>query len=215
MLDPITTAILAGIAMGAKAVGEKALVDAYAALRTLIRRKYGANSELEKSIQSVEVNPASQARRHVLQEEVYRARAADDPELKAAARRLGTLIINRPNGSQVVQTIENGGWIVGRDVNVGPGGSFVGGDWNQSVNVDPYSSKTNFGCAFMTLGFIVAIAGFAYGAFTVYELSNEELTWESDRGMPPEFLVAGGLFLAGIVLAFIGKIIDDTLTRRR
>ena len=61
-MDPITLAILAGIAAGAGKVGGELVVDAYGSLKELLKRKFGAESKLVKATEDVEANPGSKGR---------------------------------------------------------------------------------------------------------------------------------------------------------
>jgi hypothetical protein len=83
-VDPITTAVLAALG----SVGQSAVKDAYGALKTLIARKFGADSRLSQAVQDLESKPESGARRAVLEEEVASAGAETDAEILAAARGL-------------------------------------------------------------------------------------------------------------------------------
>ena len=62
-MDPITTAILAAIAVGvlsaATKVGEKVVVDSYNKLKELIKEKFGSESAVIKAVKELETNPKS------------------------------------------------------------------------------------------------------------------------------------------------------------
>jgi hypothetical protein len=92
MMDPITTAIVAALAAGAAAgateVGKQAIADAYDGLKTVIRRKWGAQSELAQAVDSLESNPDSAGRQEVLAEEVAAAQADQDADIVAALQAL-------------------------------------------------------------------------------------------------------------------------------
>jgi hypothetical protein len=128
-MDPITTAILAGIAAGATSVSKNALTDAYSALRELIRRRYGHHNALDKAVQDVEANPDSEGRRIVLKEEVTRAGANRVPELVTAAERVSTAVEASGDGAQIVQNIQAGHWINTGQIVVKDGSAFVAGDF--------------------------------------------------------------------------------------
>lgn len=91
-MDPITTVILAalvaGVTAGAKDVGKKAIVDAYAGLKFVIKKKYGAQSDLNEAVEKLESKPDSDARQALLQEEVAATRADQDDEVLAAVKAL-------------------------------------------------------------------------------------------------------------------------------
>jgi hypothetical protein len=225
-MDPITAAILAGLASGATKVGERSLTDAYSLLRRLIQRKYGSNSDLDRAVQSVEANPNSASRRNVLEESIGIAGATRDRELLEAADRVLRQVDSLPQGRQLIQTIQAGRWVVAGDINVGPGGAFLAGDYHSTISVDEFSSKTNFGCAFKTIGIAIALAGFAWAAYSMVEWISampdlgDTPSWEQDPlgevEFPPGGFVEGAaLFFVGLVFTIIAKLIDETLSRRR
>ncbi len=91
-MDPITTTILAalvaGVAAGATEVGKKAIVDAYEGLKTIIKGKFGDQSDLAQAVQKLEDKPDSEGRKVTLQEEVEAAQADKDAEILAAVQAL-------------------------------------------------------------------------------------------------------------------------------
>jgi hypothetical protein len=82
----ILAVIGAGIARGAETVGEKLLVDAYNGLKTLLKKKFGGDSDVVRAVDDLEARPDSVARKGVLHEEITRAKAAEDPEIQKAAQ---------------------------------------------------------------------------------------------------------------------------------
>jgi hypothetical protein len=104
VMDPITTAIMAAIASGVSKVGEQAVVDAYAKLKDLLKKKFGAKSEVVKAVKGVEAKPDSAARKEVLKEEVAAVKADKDPEMLQAAQMLLKAIKAKPGGDQIIQT---------------------------------------------------------------------------------------------------------------
>ena len=102
-MDPITLAIVAAVTAGVTKVGEQVIVDAYAALKAVLQRKFGAQSEVAKAVEGVEARPDSQSRKGTLQEEVAASRADQDPEVLAAAQALLEKIKAQPNGARIVQ----------------------------------------------------------------------------------------------------------------
>ena len=84
-MDPITTALFAAIAAGAISgatkVGEQVIVDAYAKLKELLWKKFGAKSKVVKAVKELEANPKSAARKEVVKEEVTAVKADQDKEL--------------------------------------------------------------------------------------------------------------------------------------
>lgn len=106
-MDPITAAIgaalAAGAVSGAKKVGEQAIPDAYAKLKELLEKKFGAKSKVTSAVKDLEANPKSEARKAVLKEEVADARADKDADLVQAAQALLQAIKAQPGGEQIVQ----------------------------------------------------------------------------------------------------------------
>ncbi|HZD55247.1 MAG TPA: hypothetical protein VE136_00880 [Anaerolineales bacterium] len=106
-MDPITTAIVAGITAGigpgVTEASKKAIVDAYDGLKGLIRRKFGDRSELAEAVDKLEQRPDSAGRKETLKEEVERANAEKDPEVLAAAQALLEKIQAQPGGEQHIQ----------------------------------------------------------------------------------------------------------------
>ena len=106
-MDPITTAILAAISAGAVSgatkVGEKAIVDTYAKLKELLKKKFGSNSHIIKAVKDLETQPNSTARKEVVKEEITAARANQDKEILKTAEALLKIIKAKPDGAQLIQ----------------------------------------------------------------------------------------------------------------
>lgn len=82
-MDPISVivaALAAGAAAGVKPTAEQAIKDAYAGLKGFIQRKWG-----QVNVSQLEANPASEARRTVVKEDLAQAEAGTDRELLALA----------------------------------------------------------------------------------------------------------------------------------
>jgi Het-E N-terminal domain len=111
-MDPITTAIVAaitaGAATGATDVAKKTIVDGYEALKALVKKKFGGNSEVADAIEKLQTKPDSAGRRETLAEEVKASKAAEEPDLLAAARLLLESIKGMPNGEQHIQQVAQG-----------------------------------------------------------------------------------------------------------
>ena len=107
-MDPITTAIVAalaaGVTTGVTEVGKKTIVDAYNALKAILKRKLGQDSELLMAIQSLETKPDSVGRKTMVQEEVAATKADQDPEILGTAQSLLDKIEARSGGEKHVQT---------------------------------------------------------------------------------------------------------------
>ena len=106
-MEPVTTAIVAavaaGIAKSAGSVGEKVLVDSYAALKALLKRKFGGDSKLVKAVDDLEAKPDSDGRKLTLKEEVGDAKADEDPEIRQAAQTVLDQLEAQPGGQQHIQ----------------------------------------------------------------------------------------------------------------
>ena len=106
-MDPISAAIVAALAAGVTGgttkVAQQAIVDAYATLKSLLKRKFGDQSELVKSVESLEVKPNSSARKDLLKEEVVAAKADQDSDVLKAAQDLLDKISTQPGGEQHIQ----------------------------------------------------------------------------------------------------------------
>ena len=88
MIDQIVAAMLGGIAASAGKVASQAVEEAYGALKKLLTRKLGENSEAVEAVAKLEAKPDSEGRKATVAEELAAAKVADDPELAAAAQRL-------------------------------------------------------------------------------------------------------------------------------
>jgi hypothetical protein len=106
-MDPITAAIIAAMAAGAVSgvtkVAEQAITDAYAKLKELLGKKFGAKSKVITAVKELETSPTSDARRAVLKEEVAGAKADKDADLVKAAQALLKVIKAQPGGEQIIQ----------------------------------------------------------------------------------------------------------------
>ena len=106
-MDPITTAVVAALAAGAASgtstVAEQAVSDAYTQFKKILARNFGKSSELVKSVEHLEENPASEGRKLQLSE-AAKAQAQTQPDvLQAAQALLDTIKTEQPNGERIVQ----------------------------------------------------------------------------------------------------------------
>jgi hypothetical protein len=108
-MDPITMAIVAALTAGAISgltdVGKQTITDAYTALKNLLKKKFGHQSEISKAAEGVETRPDSAGRQSVLHEEIVAAHADQDPELLKAAQEILNRISSQPGGNQYIQNI--------------------------------------------------------------------------------------------------------------
>ena len=95
MVEPITTsivtALVAGAAAGLKPTVSQAVKDGYEGLKALIKRKYSA-----VSIDQLEANPTSKARRAVVEEDLQKTDAEKDPEVLQQVKALLDAIQSQP-----------------------------------------------------------------------------------------------------------------------
>ena len=118
-MDPITAAIVAAVAAGAAKVGGQAVADAYAGLKALLKRKFGAESKVVKATEEVEANPQSKSRPATLSEEVTAAKVDQDPEILKAAEALLAKLKDAPGGQTILnQTVSGSGHIFSGTGNV-------------------------------------------------------------------------------------------------
>jgi hypothetical protein len=88
-MEPVTTAILGAIAAGATAgltdTAKKAIGDAYAGLKALLKRKFGGSSKVVEAVEKLEDDPESAGWKETVGKEAAKAGANQDQELIAAA----------------------------------------------------------------------------------------------------------------------------------
>ena len=111
-MDPITAAIVAalsaGAASGATDVAKKMIVDGYEALKSLLKKKFGGNSDAADALDKLQAKPDSEGRQKTLAEELGAENAASDPELMIAARSLLELVKALPHGEQHILHVAKG-----------------------------------------------------------------------------------------------------------
>ncbi len=101
-MDLITTAIVAALSAGAISglteVSKTAVTDAYHTLKDLLIKKFGASSEVVRSIDRLEAKPESAGRQETLQEEIVTVNAEQDHEVLAAAKHVLALVHSQQVG---------------------------------------------------------------------------------------------------------------------
>ena len=102
-MDPITTAVLAAVVK----LADPVVRDGYDALKSLIARKFGNDSQLATAVQQLEAKPESEARKAVVQEEVATAGADRDAEILSVAQALLEQV-KTAHGDQVVNQAVQG-----------------------------------------------------------------------------------------------------------
>lgn len=127
-MDPITTAFVAALTVGATSGitdTAKALIsDAYQGLKSLLSKKFGHESSLVKSIEVLEAKPTAVGRQQTLDEEIIDAGANCDQDIVQAAQQLLNLVQTQQGGELHIQHI------------VGNYNAVVQGTGNATVNVN-------------------------------------------------------------------------------
>ena len=124
-MDPITLALASAAVAGIAKIGEKAIVDAYEALKALLKAKYGPAHKIVKAAEEVEANPASKTRPGTLNEEIVSAGADQDAELLKAAEELLAKLKSSPAGQTIVNQVISGN------------NNYVSGTGNLTVHNNP------------------------------------------------------------------------------
>jgi hypothetical protein len=109
IMSAIAAALAAGAATGATDTAKKAITDAYDGLKSIIKKKFGSDSEAVHAIDKLEAKPDSEGRRLTLSEELETIDAGSDPELTAAAQSLLELIRALPKGETHIQSAQGTG----------------------------------------------------------------------------------------------------------
>lgn len=124
-MDIITTAIVSALTAGVKKAGETSLVDAYNALKNMIKKKFGEKNAVSEAVDGLETRPESEGRRITLQEEISQVGADNDQEIVSGAEKLLDLIKSMPKGDDIIGS-----------VTVGDRGAFVKGNANVTATGD-------------------------------------------------------------------------------
>jgi hypothetical protein len=130
-VDPITTAIVAALPALASNLVKSSVNDAYAALKAIIRRKWGDASPVAKSVDALEANPKSKGQAEVLAEHVASVNATADAEVMQALANLVKQLKKEGIGGEHIAQIA---------VNIS-GGTVQGIVGAQNVSID----TVNFG----------------------------------------------------------------------
>ena len=102
-MDPITTAIVAALPALATELVSSSVKDAYAGLKAVITRRFGATSAVAKSVNDLEANPKSKGLAMVLSEHVVQAKAeADSDIMKAVSILVQVLKSDKNSGTSSV-----------------------------------------------------------------------------------------------------------------
>ncbi len=79
-MEPITVAVIAALGK----ISEAAIADGYQALKALLMRKFGEQSDIAVAVEKLEQDPQSQARKAVLDEEAGKVELSKDDDLRIA-----------------------------------------------------------------------------------------------------------------------------------
>jgi len=107
--NAIVAALSAGAVAGATDTAKSAVADAYEALKSLIKKKFGSDSEASEAIDKLEAKPDSDGKKQVLAEELKAVNSTSDPELVSAAQALLELIRALPQGEKHIQVAQGTG----------------------------------------------------------------------------------------------------------
>jgi hypothetical protein len=134
-MDPLTVivaALTAGAAAAAQDVAERAVKDAYEALKAIIVRKFGHLARVQAAVDAVEQRPSSEGRQEVLREELATAEAHQDTEVTQQAQAFLDLLQEHGlvSGALYRAAVTGSGAIAQGPgaVAAGEGGVAVGGD---------------------------------------------------------------------------------------
>ncbi len=104
-MDPITLGILAALGK----MGEQAIAGGYQALKAVLVKKFGSDSDLVSAANKLEQQPDSEARKALLAEEVAAVKADQDSDIQEALDALmKQLDASAAQGSQINVTITGG-----------------------------------------------------------------------------------------------------------
>jgi flagellar motor component MotA len=99
----ITTAIVAALTSLSKDV----IKDSYDALKTLLKKKFGAESDLVDAIEKLEKSPDRDDRKATLKTEIEIAKVNNDPEILQLAQDLLNKLKEQPGGQAAINQIQN------------------------------------------------------------------------------------------------------------
>jgi hypothetical protein len=216
-MDPVTTAILSAIAAGASKAAGAALEDAYTALKTLIRSRYGRDSPLDTAIKRVEKKPSQTEKARLLQE-IQTSGVDTDPMVLDAADNLLYYVQMQNYGQQYIQQAQrdintiSGQIVADRGSNVRIGGSDT---THNSISVGEhwFVPQTFLGWLIVLPGWAAFLIGFGIFGLTFTDLISNPPPPGAD--MPAEFGTAFRFALFGMIIVAIGGIIDRIISHFR
>jgi hypothetical protein len=89
-------------------LGSAAVLGAYQAVKTLVLRKFGAESDLADALKKLEQKPDAQGRQITLKEEAAAAGADKDEEIMKAAQALLEAVKAQPGGGVKISVTGDG-----------------------------------------------------------------------------------------------------------
>lgn len=107
--NAIVAALSAGAVTGATDTAKKAIADAYEGLKSLVKKKFGGDSDAAEAIGKLEAKPGSDGSRQTLTEELKAVNAVSDSELVSAVQSLLDLIKALPQGEEHIQFAQGTG----------------------------------------------------------------------------------------------------------
>ena len=117
-MEPVTTTIVAALALGAAAglkdTASQAITDAYAGLRKLIQDRYKKNEDVTDAVDYLVKKPEAESRQQELSSALEAAGANNDQELHQLAQQLLAVLNEQPNieksgGQKVEQNVTGHG----------------------------------------------------------------------------------------------------------
>jgi disulfide oxidoreductase YuzD len=87
-MDPITTAVVAALPTLASDLVKSSVKDAYDALKTAIRRRWGETSPVASAVDAFEGDPGSSEHAQSLAQKIAETKATEDPEVMKALAKL-------------------------------------------------------------------------------------------------------------------------------
>jgi hypothetical protein len=127
-MDPITTAIVAALTIGATSgitdTAKTMISDAYQGLKGVLHKKFGRDSSLVKSVEVLEAKPEAVGRQQTLDEEIIDAHANQDQDILQAAQHLLNLVQTQQGGERHILHV------------IGNYNAIVQGSGNATVNVN-------------------------------------------------------------------------------
>lgn len=216
-MDPITTAILGAIAASTSKLVSRGLEDAYAGLKTLIMNRYGRRSEVAQAVRAVEEEPEKDELREWLKEEIAGIGADRDFDIYNAALRVRDEVEALPGGKRIIQVVQGGGMVAGRDIRADRGSTIIGRDQhNWFAESAPHIPRTAIGWILGVPAFIAIMAGFLiFGLSLVDVIMNPpDINSPEFADVPEGFGIGFLLLIVGFVVGAIGSAIDAALSSR-